>query len=170
MTAKNVTMTDQRSHWVRLDHNGDLEKEEIFVTFTADWRGEPCVVRMEANRYRHSSGVSEWRIFATAGKYGNDLHAYGQKELSDTARARLAAVARPTMQAWIDSDDYKQSHNLALYAWFKREVGDLKSHSDCSRLHKLVNANAQALGFAHTTRLKDAIAAFNTFQSLYGAL
>ena len=64
--VKDVELDRVGSHSVSMgvNYRDQIEKEECFGYFSATWRGEPVRVTVSADRYRHSSGMSAWRIYA----------------------------------------------------------------------------------------------------------
>lgn len=106
MTTKTPTVTPARvhSHYLDLGYHDtpDVDKEQVFLTFVGAWRGEPAAVTMQADRYRHSEGLSEWRVYATEARgYTDEPHGWGA-HLTETARRRLSDAAKPTVLAWLD--------------------------------------------------------------------
>lgn len=112
MAQYNAQLVGTRSHHVTLDRFGQLDREEVYGDVEAVWRGERVTVKVTANRYRHSSGVSDWRIFIQDARYGDGD--YGTKSLTDTARSRLREETTGELAGWIDSECYRSSFGRAL--------------------------------------------------------
>lgn len=106
MATKTPTVQPARvhSHYLDLGYQDtpDVDKEQVFVTLIGAWRGERASVTMEANRYRHSEGLSEWRIFPSEARAHVDEPNQWGAHLTDTARRRLGDAARPIVAAWLD--------------------------------------------------------------------
>jgi len=121
MSAKNVTVA-KSGHFLNLSRNGDLDKESVTFDVRAEWRSEAVTMRVTADRYNHSNGMSQWRIYGGNGVYGDDLHGFRLRDLSDTAKARIVALARPMVEDWLSSGEWDQSHVEALYYVIKGMV------------------------------------------------
>lgn len=104
------------SHSITIGHDGEREREEVFVYCATEWRGAPVIVTMRADRYRHSSGLSEWRVYASeARSKTNEPYGFGA-HVTDTARQRLNDACKPLALTWLDSDDYRTSEADALHS------------------------------------------------------
>lgn len=115
------------NHWITVTDNGRVEKEEVTRLFLTEWRGVVVTVRISADRYRHSSGISEWRIYADQARKGTE--GYGE-HLTDTARRRLSEKFSPLVQEWLNSNDsgdgsYTQSRRRVFTAVIKGKLSDL---------------------------------------------
>lgn len=167
-----TTMTGARSHSVKLGGPTDetsmsgIDREEVFPTFATDWRGVAVVVQMNANRYRHSSGVSEWRIHVERGIEGTDPYGRG-KAISDTARSRLTDRLEPLVLEWLESDDYRQSKRAAVVHALARELAErtyvqpasARAWEYAGRLASGEMTREQWAAFAAACKAKDAAAA-----------
>jgi len=125
MTVTDVEMERTGSHHVSDECARGGYREEVYAYFRATWRKRPVIVTMQADRYTHSSGLSEWRIYATEARYFDPERNGGRGELvTDTARQRLSEACRPAVAAWLDSDEYPASLADAVRNMIVREMGD----------------------------------------------
>jgi len=108
---------------VSADEMSGIDKEELYLTFTTTWRGADVVVQMGADRYRHSSGVSDWRIYPANAIEGSDPYGRG-KALTDTARRRLSEQLTPLVEAFIAGDEYPVSRARAVVGALVRELAE----------------------------------------------
>ena len=118
-----------RSHWIALDWNAgelDINKEELWPNVRATWRGQELTAELEASRYRHSEGISEWRIFVRGAR---SLEGYGL-ELSDVARSKLNEVCVPLVLEWLESDDYTAARTRTFAHTIAREIRDAGTRED----------------------------------------
>jgi hypothetical protein len=119
------TLAKSNSHSVREDNNRSdgISKEEVFLYYLTDWRGQPCRVTMHLDRYRASywendkpagTKLTPWRAFAeTVRTYDpENPNSYGS-ELTDTARRRLSDEILPLALAWLETEAYTVSESLA---------------------------------------------------------
>lgn len=161
MATSEAKMTGAGSHSVRFDNRGQLEKEEVFPTFETTWRGAAVTVQMKASRYRHSSGMSEWRIFAehTRDEHGNAL--------TPLARGRMSEQLRPLVEAWLTTEEYAASRRQAFANAVQREFYDLRpSHHDDIPTHnvrRLLATHASELSPAVLERFTRAADAFDAY-------
>jgi hypothetical protein len=161
---------DSVTHYVTLnDHRGDIS-EQVMITFTSAWRGKPATVRMEASRYTHSSGLSEWRIFAERVREG--MHdAPSGIQLSDTARRQLGDACEPAVKAWLATTAYKASRVVGLVAAIKRKLHDLRPYSDepTREVRRLIDQYAAELETVPgtLTRLCAMASAYDAFAAVY---
>jgi hypothetical protein len=156
------------SHTVTLDRSGKVEREEMFPVFNTEWRGQPATLQMEANRYRHSQGMSDWRIFPRDAREGHyDVRTYGN-ELTDTARQRLGEQNTETVSAWLASDEYAASRRLAFVYALRRIAGELRTYGDVpSRdLRTAVERCSDELTSDDVGRFISVAQAFDTFARL----
>lgn len=142
-----ITLHKVGSHSVRLEHAKEpsagivanyswhVIKEELFPQFLTTWRGVPVLVEMNANRYEHSSGMSEWRIYATAAyKCSAEPNEHGyftvSPSVTDTARARLGTECQPNVSEWLASVDYALSRERAINHALGRIARDMRGYGD----------------------------------------
>lgn len=173
MSVKDLKLERFNSHSVRIDFASDLgrydvSKEEVYGYFRATWRGVPVVFTMSADRYRHSSGISEWRIYCTDAReidpaLAEDVYGRGPA-VSDTARQRLGAAARPVVEQWLASADYVTSRRTAFARALEHEASQLGTHqSTTSRLRTYLETFASELEPADAKRLAAATDAYEAF-------
>ena len=125
ITPQNVEMERTGSHHVSDDYARGGYREQVFGYFKATWRGEPVIVTMQADRYTHSSGLSDWRIYAEqARSFDPERNGGRGDDLTDTARGRLSDACKPLMAAWLDSDEYAPSLANAVRNMIVREMKD----------------------------------------------
>ena len=124
-TPQEVKMDRTGSHHVSDEYARGGYREQVFGYFTATWLGEPVIVTMQADRYTHSSGLSDWRIYAEqARSFDADANGGRGHELTDTARRRLSDACRPLMVAWLESDEYAPSLANAVRNMIVREMDE----------------------------------------------
>jgi hypothetical protein len=114
--AKNVKFEGFGFHSVDFKNNFELTSEEVYLYFSATWLGKEVRFVHKADRYRHSSGLSEWRAYVSEGWSKIDSE-YGWKgdELSSTARAALNAASKQYVEDWLISEAYRESYRSAVY-------------------------------------------------------
>lgn len=101
----------QKNHYITDGREGFRNyKEEVTLTFPATWRGTPCTVRMSASRYEHSTGISDWRIYADEIRDSD-----GRESFTDLARQKLGAEYEPVVTDWLKSAEYQRSYADAIY-------------------------------------------------------
>jgi len=129
----NATATElvnpTRSHWIALDWNAgelDISKEELWPNVRATWRGQELTAELEASRYRHSEGMSEWRVFVRGAR---NPEGYGL-ELSDVARSKLNDACVPLVREWLESDEYPAARARTFAHTLAREVRDAGTRED----------------------------------------
>lgn len=157
-TPQNVEMERTGSHHVSDEYARGGYREQVFGYFTATWLGEPVIVTMQADRYTHSSGLSDWRIYAEQAR-SFDPEANGGRgpDLTDTARKRLSDACRPAMAAWLESDEYPASLADAVRNMIVREMTDTRRGHAAPRLleaygDRLTRAQHAAITAALTKR------------------
>lgn len=134
MSAKDAVLEKTGSHWVSDDNYSSrvdgISKEEVYLYFSAKWRGQPVQVEVSADRYAHSSGISEWRVYARASRFYDPERNGGRgEETSGTARAALSKLCEPIATAWLSSDEYRASFERALAHMIMRKFDDKYSVS-----------------------------------------
>lgn len=116
-----------RSHHISLDWNHgtrDVSKEELFPIVRAAWLGQELNVQLDVNRYRHSGGMSEWRIYVTSARraIAEESGYAAEVPLSDVARSKLTAACRPIVLELLESDEYRQARRRAFAHAIRREL------------------------------------------------
>ena len=119
------------SHWVTLEHGESLTKEEVYFTVEATWRGDRVSFEIEATRYKHSGGWSDWRIYVRSG-----LDSFTEPQ----SRA-FNEVGKPMVEQWLGSDEYPASRQRAFYNSIRSVVREERYSVDKSErlLAKLGN-------------------------------
>jgi hypothetical protein len=167
-TTTNTPTIVRRSHWVGLDHAGRFQKEEVFTTYAATWRGRPVLVTMSADRYEHSSGVSEWRIYASEAREEPAEGHYQGENLTDTARRRLSDQHKQVVRDWLESDDYHRSEAQAYADALRRVASDLRPYMSepASGLRRALATNRDKLIPLDVHRFEQAADAFDTYAAI----
>lgn len=157
------------SHSVRIGWQSgqqEVEKEEVFFYFETTWRGRPALVTLSADRYRHSSGMSEWRVYANDAKE-HDPERYGGRgdDLTDLARRRLGEQLIPVARVWLASESYAESRQTAFYHALDHMARELSAFSrrDTGDLRKALATFGHELPPDAMRRLFDAADAFERF-------
>ena len=161
------------SHYVTLTRDGELSKEEVYLTFATKWQGKDVLVKMTCDRYRHSSGMSEWRVYASEARSKTDEpHGYGA-HVSDLAKSRLSAACKPHALRWVDNfnGEYVVSETAAYFHAIKRVAGDLKTYSDTpgDEVRTLIGATLGKLSREQADALLNMADAFDAFSKAYNA-
>ncbi len=157
------------SHSVHIDwHNGQLEvtKEEVWFYFETTWRGRPALVTLSADRYRHSGGMSEWRVYASDAKEHDPERNGGRgDDLTDLARRRLGEQLIPVAREWLASEGYARSRQTAFYHALDRMARELSAFSrrDTSDLRKALATFGHELPPERQDQLFSAAARFDAF-------
>jgi hypothetical protein len=146
--ATDATLVSVGSHSVSLEYasGSEVTREECYPEITATWRGEEVKITMEANRYVHSSGWSEWRVFVHRTDPG----------VTDTARAALREACEPIVREWLDSDEYTASRERAFFWMIRRQVQDERYNAGrpvqtlTAHRHELTDDDAAQLEAAAT--------------------
>lgn len=173
MTAKDAVLESVGSHYVNLgsygSEAGTADKEELYPLFTATWRGQPVRVEMRVDRYKHSSGWSDWRIYA-GGAYNTDTSAssgqpgFRGDPVSDTARSRLGDLCKPLVEEWLNSPAYKASRAHAFQHAVRRELAnDLRPSYGTDRAKRLLELNRSELPDGAYELFVEAITAYDNF-------
>lgn len=138
MSAKNPVLCRTGSHYLSDDISSDavdgITKEEVYLYFTATWRGKPVVVGMSADRYSASffneatgesrNQLTKWRTYATEARYSDDPNTRSGDPVSGTARAALSKLCEPLVLEWLDSDAYAASFRTAVAQLIMRKFRD----------------------------------------------
>lgn len=124
-----------RSHFITLDwmngHGGGSGFgpvcEEVHPIARATWRGKLYRVELEASRYRHTSGWSDWRVYARSTEElepdGSEMDYMRRRPGTDKARAAMSEATAPLVREWLGSSrDYDESRRRELARGIAREV------------------------------------------------
>ena len=127
-------LTRTGSHSVTFPaYNPSELKEEVYAYLDATWRGRPVKVTMRADRYTHSSGLSDWRIYASEAREVPGPSQYLGANLTDTARRALSDLCRPLVAQWIASPEYGASEEGAYRRALARHIRELRPWEDATR-------------------------------------
>jgi hypothetical protein len=167
------TLHQAYSHWITLGYRPEGSiREEVWLSFRAVWRGADVLVKMNANRYTHSSGLSEWRIHCEdAREYDFDKPQAG-KDLTDTARRRLSEQCEPLVFAWLGTADYRRSESQAYLFAIKdklRDPGKLYSEEPTREVRELMQLHSKKLSVRQYEYLLKLANACDEFVSIYRA-
>jgi hypothetical protein len=130
------------SHWwddARHDRDavGECGKEELYVSFSATYRGREITFKVSADRYRHvcvrdgerpgehATALGEWRIVP------RDLR--GMAGMSDGLRKAIRADVEPLVVAWLASGAYDESREGAVLRCVQRILREVRTEYDVSR-------------------------------------
>jgi hypothetical protein len=155
------------SHFITIGHDG-IEKEEVWIYFETSWRNRPAIVEMSADRYVHSSGMSEWRITARDAKE-SDPTRNGNRgdDLTQLARQRLGAQLRPVVEQWLASERYTESRQAAFGHALYRMALDLSARfNSTDPLRKALAMYGHELKPETMRRLFDAADAYDRFSAI----
>jgi hypothetical protein len=161
--AKEITgeLTRVGSHSVRLElapepraelgtkatYRWQITKEEFYPVILTEWRGESVNLECSADRYLHSSGMSEWRIYARAGKIRSEDEAgnvtYG-REITETARRRLFTELEHLVSEWLEGEEYRAGHRRAVFYALGRLLRDRYSDAAIRDLYSAAGAMVAA--------------------------
>lgn len=174
MTTLSIEMVGHGSHHLELNHQGEIEKEEVYLYCNAVWRGQPVRFTISCDRYRHSSGLSEWRCYvreAEQGSYvlhenGNVVRDDTRGGVTETARLRLSEASKGMGHDWLCTNDYyPRSFKAALLAVFRRRIAKFDDYSNTpARLSELARKWADDLGPARVQWIYRCGEAFTTYQ------
>jgi hypothetical protein len=119
VTAELIEGEKNRSHWLSMQHGrgGEFSSEELYphATVTGLPRiAGPVHVETEANRYRHSEGWSEWRIFVR--------RVTPQNGIGDATLALIRDAVIPAVEEHLQSDEYKASRQRAAAYALRRLI------------------------------------------------
>lgn len=168
-TTDTTTAPTTVSLWISQDTPRGY-KEEGCLHFDASWRGRPVSVTMQADRYEHSSGISDWRIYATEAREGHAPTLEDGRRgrslgdhLTETARHRLSDELKPAVAAWIASDAYTAARASALAAMILRRIEQANKHYGTREARQLLATYAGEIpSRAHVdlTHLADTLDAY----------
>lgn len=121
MTTKTPTVAPARvhSHHVTLTNDErDVAKEQVFLTFLTEWRGQPAAVTMQADRYRAGmrgdEHLTDWRVYAYEARGRTDEADRFGPHLTDTARQRLGDAAEPAVLDWLNGAELADADGAPL--------------------------------------------------------
>lgn len=126
VAAKQASLTSTPRVYVTIDNDGSglgPSRIEVYAPFTVEWRGDTIEGTMIGDRYRHSSGWSDWRIVVSSTR----------PDVTDTARAAIRDAVRPLAAIWIESDEYGPAHRRAHAAAIARYLKDERYSTDTAR-------------------------------------
>jgi hypothetical protein len=168
MSAKDAVLNKTGSHWVSDDNHSSrvdgISKEEVFFYFSAKWRGQPVQVEVSADKYAHSSGMSDWRVYARAARY-YDSESYGGRgeETTGTARAALGELCVPIALEWLESDAYKASFQTALAHMVMRKFQD--NYSASRRVAEALVTFRTRLSAPLIASIRETLVAFGAYEA-----
>jgi len=141
---KDVTEFRIVSVWVALTPNGnDLEKVEVFQEYLATWRGEWVKVTAYADRYRHSNGLSDWRVWVrpdmSNGVDSEGNRDWGRPKLTEAATRAFNVELVPLMKKKLEGLDLSR----ALAIEIRTRVG--KAYNPSEELAKLLQYWAELM-------------------------
>lgn len=134
--VKDINFEGASSHYVTLGAGYALEKEEVYLYFSATWMSKPVRFHHRASRYTHSSGLSEWRNVVIQASFieqrEDSFVTLG--ECSQAARRALDAATTDVVTAWLEGrgvievalgivETYANSYKRALGRTIQR-IGD----------------------------------------------
>lgn len=99
-----------------------MEREEAYNQYRVRWNGEEITVSTIADRYRHSEGLSPWRVGRVETRYA--------VALSDLGRQRVREALTPVILAWVESDEYRTARESAFVHALKRELAEERYDAD----------------------------------------
>lgn len=156
--------------YVTFQHNGEVSKKEVCFTFEAEWQGQPCQVRLEADRYRHTAGLSDWRVVPTSARRYTDLERKGPLvPLTETAKSRLGDACRPLALAWLTSPACDTAERRAFYEAILRGLNEprLSFEEPTREVRRLIAKHAERLDAAALTHLTNVCDAIDKAGRLY---
>lgn len=170
------------------DSAGSSLREEVFLYFTAEWRGSPCVVGVACKRYcgydsarpsmTHSpAGLGTWSMYVQEARggtpYGDD-YVKGDS-LTDTAKHRLAQYVLPMARDWLTTQAYRDSEHRAYLKHILRHVEDMKAsiYSDAAQreypARKAIANFGGKLSDGDLVRIESALSAYTEFAAALSA-
>ena len=162
---------EARHHSITFEpFNGrDAIKEEVFLYFDATWQGRPVVVTLHADRYTHSEGLSEWRVYASEAREIPAEGQYAGANLTDTARRRLSDACYDDAREWLWSSAYIASAAGAYVRALEHGFYDLRpSYTEpTKRVREDVARWAHKIPDAERARLERLADAYDHFAAIY---
>lgn len=169
------------SHSISIEWDGGVlvvSKEEVFFYFETAWRGTPARVTISADRYRHSSGMSEWRLYASEAREidpSDPDNRWTGAHLTDLARRRLGESCIPQASNWLAGGNtrydngvsYRTSRENAFGYALTRMASDLSSrHDSTATLRRALATFRDELSNETRSRLVRAADAYDTFTAI----
>lgn len=178
MSAKNAVLQKTGSHHISDEnsHAADgISKEQVFLYFSAKWRGKPVIVTMQADRYaascwNESNGVStnrlvEWRTYAEDARYEDPEKNGGRGEhVTGTARSALSKLCQPLVVEWLASDAYAASFQTAVAHTVMRKFQD--NYSASRRVSEALVTFRTRLQPATLKAISDTLKAYDKYESV----
>jgi hypothetical protein len=168
MSAKNAELNRTGSHWVSDDNScrsEGISKEEVYFYFSATWRGQPVQVEVSADRYAHTSGMSEWRVYARAARFYDPERNGGRgEETTETARSALSNLCSPIATDWLKTDAYTVSFQTALANMVIRKFRD--DYSASRRVAEALNTFKGRLSPAAYQGISETLDAYNAYEAI----
>jgi len=145
MSAKNAELQRTGSHHVSDELSSQcadgVGKEQIYLYFSATWRGKPVSVTMQADRYAASffdektrtstNHLTDWRTYASEARYVDPENNGGRGEdVTGTARSALSKLCAPMVTEWLASEAYVASRRPALARMIIRHLRDDRYSAD----------------------------------------
>lgn len=137
--------------YVAIDREG-ISKEQGYFTVSCVWRGSRVELRVEADRYRHSSGMSEWRI------------SMPNSGLTDTAYAAIRPAVVPFIEQWLASPALYAARAEGLYYELRRNLRDERYSLD--GFDRLLAQCEPAMNRQRVTQLKQAAQHLRAFLAM----
>jgi hypothetical protein len=167
MSAKNAVLRKTGSHYISDDsssHVNGISKEEVYFYFDAQWRGRPVQVEVSADRYAHSSGMSDWRAYARAARFYDPERNGGRgEETTGTARSALGRLCVPIAVEWLSTDAYRSSFQAALGHMVMRKFQD--GYSASRRVSEALATFKGRLSPDVLRAIGETLDAFNVFEA-----
>jgi hypothetical protein len=148
-----------------------ISKEEVWLYFSATWRGKAVNVTMQASRYSAShwdersdtstNRLVDWRVYATDARYSEDPAAYGGESATGTARAALSALCEPMVMDWLASDAYTVSFQRAVAHLIMGKFRD--DYSASRRVPEALATFRDRLPAAIVQAITETLEAYNAF-------
>ena len=137
----------QASHWIELERSGDyaIQKEEIYARLASSWRGVDVQIEAVVQRYRHSNGLSDWRLYSAEVRAWSEPRNGFYDYVSDVARQRLREACEPVAVAYTTSDDYANTFHAALVRAIRDEVQN-ERYEPARTTRRMVEAWSKDLG------------------------
>jgi hypothetical protein len=100
---KDIKFEGVGPHSITLGAQYAIEKEEVFLYFSATWLNKPVRFHQRADRYSYSStGLCEWRHYVVEGNFVDEsAHNSRGASLSDTARDAVGEATREIVDNWL---------------------------------------------------------------------
>jgi hypothetical protein len=150
---------DKVSHYVELEPYAPhkVAKEQLWLTMFSEWRGER--VRIEATLIRHSyrEGMGAWQLCSFAPKTyaeASDWRSAGwYGDMTDTARSRLYAAAKPLAETYEPSEDYARTYAAAIVYAIREQHRE--RYEPARTIRGMVNAWREVIGSEASAKLEE---------------